>query len=141
MANVYTSLALTSNGAVVTSAVAGAPLTLTAMVSNAGPGTANGVVQQLTVPAGLAASALTISGSGTYNPSTGVITWSATSLVSGTSQTATVQLNTPAYGPVLFNSHVTTTTPDPVSGDNVAAVMLTVRPAADVVTTLVSTLR
>ncbi|UPL48022.1 Ig-like domain-containing protein [Hymenobacter sublimis] len=136
-ANVYTSLALTSNGVAVTSAAPGAQLTLTAAVTNAGPGTATGVVQQLAVPADLAPSALTISGGGTYNASAGVVTWPATSLVSGTSQTNTVQLNTPAYGPVLFNSNAATTTPDPVAGDNIASLMLTVRPAADVVTTLV----
>ena len=136
-ANMVVAVAATSGGAAVSNVAPGTPLTLAVTATNAGPGTATGTVGALTLPAGLNPATLTISTGGSYNPSTGVVSWNGGSLPVGATYTATVQLPAPAYGPLLVSASVSATSADPVMGDNVASMLLTINPAADVATTVV----
>jgi uncharacterized repeat protein (TIGR01451 family) len=136
-ANVYSTLTITSNGSNVTNVAAGSPLTLTLTSSNAGPGTATAVQPRLSLPANLNPATLTISDGGTYDPATGVVSWSdAVSLSSGATVTNSVQLPAPGFGPLLVHATATTATPDPVPADNSITSMVTINPTADVVTTV-----
>ncbi|SNR39476.1 Ig-like domain-containing protein [Hymenobacter mucosus] len=135
-ANVYSAVGVTSGGTAVTNVAPGTALLVTATATNAGEGAATGVVQQLTLPAGLSAASLTISGNGSYNPTTGIVTWPSTSLVAGAAQTNTVRLAAPAAGPLLFDASASTTSADVVVADNVASAIVTVRPTTDVATTI-----
>ncbi|OON68911.1 hypothetical protein B0919_12145 [Hymenobacter sp. CRA2] len=136
-ANLMTAVTATAGGTAVTNAAAGTALTLTSTVNNAGPGTATGVVSTLTLPAGLNPATLTISGGGSYNASTGLVSWPAVSLTAGSAQTTTVQLPTPAYGPLLASASASGTSADAVMGDNVATTVVTINPNADVATSIV----
>lgn len=136
-ANVLVSVAATSGGVAVSNVAPGTPLTLSLTATNAGPGTATGTVGTLTLPAGLDPATLTISAGGSYNPSTGVVTWVAGSLPVNSTSTVSVQLPAPAYGPLLASASLSTTSADAVMGDNVASTLVTINPAADVATTVV----
>lgn len=136
-ANMVVSVVATSGGAPVSNVAPGTALTLSLTGTNAGPGTATGTMGRLTLPAGLAPASLTISDNGTYDPSTGVVTWTGGSLPVGLSATTTVQLTAPAYGPFLVSGSVSSTSADPVPGDNAASTLLNINPAADVATTVV----
>jgi uncharacterized repeat protein (TIGR01451 family) len=136
-ANLMAGVTVTSGGAAVSNAAPGTALTLSVTATNAGPGTASGVVSTLTLPAGLNPGTLTISGGGSYNASTGVVSWPSTSLTAGTTQTTTVLLPAPAYGPLLAAASVSGTSADPVLADNVATTMVTINPSADVATSIV----
>ncbi|RTQ46337.1 DUF11 domain-containing protein [Hymenobacter gummosus] len=136
-ANLLVAVAATSNGSAVSSVAPGAPLTLTITATNAGPGPASGVVGRLALPAGLDPASLTISGGGSYDAATGVVTWNAGTLTAGTSLTATVQLAAPAYGPVLAAASLSSTSADAVMGDNAATAVVTINPTADVATSIV----
>ncbi|GAB3838703.1 hypothetical protein GCM10028821_40690 [Hymenobacter jeollabukensis] len=136
-ANLLAGVTATSGGSPVSNIAPGAALTLTATAYNAGPGAAAGVVSTLTLPAGLNPATLTISGGGSYNATTGVVTWPSTSLPPGATQTTTVQLPAPAYGPLMAAASVSSTSADPVMGDNAATTLVTINPNADVATSLV----
>ncbi|PJJ60728.1 Ig-like domain-containing protein [Hymenobacter chitinivorans] len=136
-ANVHAAVAATSGGLPVTHVAPGAPLLLTAQVSNAGAGTATAVTPRLSLPAGLTPTSLTINAGGAYDAVTGVVSWPATSLTSGAAQSYTVQLPTPAYGPLRASVSASTLTADPVPADNGATTLVTISPAADVLTTIV----
>ncbi|WP_022824633.1 Ig-like domain-containing protein [Hymenobacter norwichensis] len=136
-ANVYSTLTTTSNGSNVTSVAAAAPLTLNLTTSNAGPGTATAVQPRLSLPADLNPATLTISNGGTYDPATGVVSWSTpVSLASGATVVNSVQMPAPGFGPLLLHASAVTATPDPVTADNGMASMVTINPTADVVTTV-----
>ena len=137
-ANVYSAFTTTSNGAAVANVAPGAPLTLTLLSGNAGPGTALEVQPRLSLPAGLDPATLTISTGGSYNPTTGVVSWPVPlSLASGATSTNTVQLPAPSFGSLLLHASATTTTADPVAADNSVSTMLIINPSVDVATTLV----
>ncbi|MCC3158208.1 DUF11 domain-containing protein [Hymenobacter sp. 15J16-1T3B] len=136
-ANLLASVTATSGGAAVGNVAPGAALTLTVAAYNAGPGTSAGVVSTLTLPAGLNPANLTISAGGSYSATTGVVSWPAASLTAGATQTTTVQLAAPAYGPLLAAAGVSSTTADPVMGDNTATTLVAINPNADVATSLV----
>ncbi|RAK66073.1 tandem-95 repeat protein [Hymenobacter edaphi] len=136
-ANLLAGVTATSGGSPVSNVAPGTTLTLTATAYNAGPGAAAGVVSTLTLPAGLNPATLTIAGGGSYNATTGVVSWPATSLQAGATQTTTVQLPAPAYGPLMAAASVSSTSADPVMGDNAATTLVTINPNADVATSLV----
>jgi uncharacterized repeat protein (TIGR01451 family) len=136
-ANLVVAVAATSGGTVVSSVAPGVPLTLSVTATNAGPGTASGVVARLALPAGLNPATLTISAGGSYDATTGVVSWNAGTLTAGTSLTTTVQLPAPAYGPLLATASLSSTSADPVLGDNTASKVVTINPTADVATSIV----
>lgn len=130
-ANVYNTLSFSSNNV-----GPGAPLTYTLVTGNNGPGTALNVVQQLSLPPGLSVGS--VSGGGSYNPASGVVTFPAlASQASGTSVTNTVVLTAPATGPVVAAASVSSATSDPVPADNVVIRNVDVVGTADVATVLV----
>lgn len=134
-ANVYATVAATSAGLAVNNAPAGTPLLLTTVAGNAGPSAAT-VVPRLSLAVGLNPASLSISAGGSYDANSGVVTWPSASLTSGATQGYTVQLPAPAFGPLLATASLSTTTADPVAGDNAAAAIVTINPAADVTTTV-----
>jgi len=118
-----------------TSVAPGAPLTLTATFSNAGPAAALNVAPVAYLPAGL--SGVVVSNGGTYNSTTGVVTWPViASQASGSTATYTVQLTAPANGPLLASAATSSATSDPSGADNVASTSVTITPSYDEVTTL-----
>ncbi|RYY21313.1 MAG: T9SS type A sorting domain-containing protein, partial [Cytophagaceae bacterium] len=134
-ANVYNTLVIATRSI---AQAPGATLTFTIVTGNNGPNTALNVAQQLSLPPGLSVSS--ISNSGTYNATTGVVTFPAlASLASGASAnvTNTVVLTAPAAGPVVAMASVSATTSDPVPDDNVLTRNVSILSTADVATTLV----
>jgi uncharacterized repeat protein (TIGR01451 family) len=132
-ANVYTTLTISDKNV-----VPNAPVTFTLEAANAGPASALAVVQQLALRPGLTIPPANISNGGTYNATTGVVTFLALdSLVSGASVTNTVVLAAPATGPIAPTASVMAATSDPVPGDNRTVRYVDVFATADVATTLV----
>ncbi len=130
-ANVYTALTFSDKNV-----APGAPLTFSVETGNYGPKAAQNVVQQLSLPPGLSVSS--ISGGGTYNAATGVITFPAlASQASGTSVTNTVVLTAPATGPLVAMASVASATSDPMPANNVVIRNVDILSTADVATTLV----
>lgn len=130
-ANVYNTLTCPTQNA-----IPGSALALTILTGNNGPNAAFNVVQQLALPPGL--SVTSISNSGTYNVTTGVVTFPAlTSQTSGTSVTNTVVLTVPASGPLVAVASVASATSDPVPDDNVVLRAIDVLGVADVATALI----
>jgi uncharacterized repeat protein (TIGR01451 family) len=132
-ANVYNTL-VASDGNI----APGAPITFTIETSNAGPAIALAVVQQLALRPGLTIVPANITNSGSYDATTGVVTFPAVaSLASGATVVNTVVLTAPAAGPVTAAASVTAATSDPVPGDNLVLYNVDVLSVADVATTLV----
>ncbi|RZK42736.1 MAG: T9SS type A sorting domain-containing protein [Hymenobacter sp.] len=130
-ANVYNTLAIANRNV-----APGAAITFTVVTGNNGPNTALNVAQQLSLPPGLSVSS--ISNGGTYNATTGVVTFpTLASQASGASVTNTVVVAAPATGPVVAMASVSSTTSDPVPADNIATRNINILSTADVATTLV----
>ncbi|MDO7874429.1 right-handed parallel beta-helix repeat-containing protein [Hymenobacter sp. ASUV-10] len=146
-ANVY----LTVSGPV--TIAAGATATYTVTQGNNGPNPAANVTTTVSLPTGLSTATLTLSGTtgtsvagnvitftgganngATYNTQTGVLTLPTlgTQASAATPQSYTIGITAPATGTYNVTGNVATTTSDPVPGDNVASVMTTIAPAADV---------
>lgn len=133
------------NASIATSAstvTAGSPVTLTANFANAaGAGTATNVVPTLALPAGL--TGVTVSGGtgGSYNSTTGLVTWNSIgSLSGGTSlpaNTYKVTFNAPISGPVAATAFVSSDAPEATSyTDNVSSLSIDITPAANVATSI-----
>jgi uncharacterized repeat protein (TIGR01451 family) len=132
-ANVYNNLRISGRNV-----APGTPVTFTVVTGNNGPSPAQNVVQQLSLPAGLSIPGGSISGGGTYNATTGVVTFPAlASLASGSSVTNTVTLTAPAAGPIAALASVTATTADPVPADNLMMRNVDITSVTDVTTTLI----
>jgi uncharacterized repeat protein (TIGR01451 family) len=132
-ANVYNSLGISSKNV-----VPGASVIFTVITGNNGPSPAQNVVQQVSLPAGLSIPGVSISGSGTYNAATGVVTFPAlASLASGSSVANTVSVTAPAAGPLVAMASVTAATADPVPADNLAIRNVDIISTADVATTII----
>ncbi|MGI4885476.1 MAG: T9SS type A sorting domain-containing protein [Janthinobacterium lividum] len=130
-ANVYNTLTLSDKNV-----APGAALTFTIVTGNNGPNSALNVAQQFSLPPGLSVSS--ISNSGTYNATTGLVTFPVlASQASGASATNTVVITAPATGPVVAMASVISTTSDPVPDDNIVSRNVNVLSVADVTTTLV----
>lgn len=113
-------------------AAAGTDVVFTLTATNAGPSTATGVVITDTIPAGV--TFVSATGGGTLSGS--VVTWPAVpTLAPGAGTSVTVTLRPTIDGAVTNIGGVTTTTADPVPGNNRATAPLTVTPSADVAVT------
>ncbi len=130
-ANVYTALTFSDKNV-----APGTPLTFSVVTGNHGPNPALNVVQQLSLPPGLTVSS--ISGGGTYDATTGVLTFPAlASQASGASVTNTVVLAAPATGPLVAMASASATTSDPMPADNVVIRNVNIFNSTDVATTIV----
>ncbi|MBH8560509.1 beta strand repeat-containing protein, partial [Hymenobacter negativus] len=157
-ANVSTTLTATSGGNNVSpgTVTAGATVNYTARANNSGPGPAASVQEVVALPAGLTAAQLGITGSTsnssavvngqtvityaggsfagtTYNQATGVLTFpSAGTLAPQGSATYTFSVAAPNAPTLLAVASVSTTSIDPVTGDNVASTLTTIGQGTDV---------
>ncbi|MGI4870486.1 MAG: T9SS type A sorting domain-containing protein [Janthinobacterium lividum] len=150
LANLYTTITPSAQ-----TVASGTTVTLTVVVGNAGPGSASDVVESVQLLPGFTTGTLTVGGvtgtpSGTtitfgtggpsYDTTTGVLTFPASTLASHGLQTYTVAFTAPdnagSNGQLLLTASVASSTSDPVIDDNVAATRVTIKPAADVATTV-----
>jgi uncharacterized repeat protein (TIGR01451 family) len=132
-ANVYNTLAISSKNV-----APGSPVTLTVVTGNNGPSLARNVGQQLALLPGLSIASGDISGGGTYNAGTGIVTFSTlASLASGTTATNTVTLPAPAAGPLVAVASTTSATADPVPADNLRIRNVDIISQTDVATVLI----
>jgi hypothetical protein len=140
--NVYTTIS--SNTTVTT---AGTTVTLTAVAGNNGPAAAANVVEQVVLPAGLTgpgAGGTVVVTNGSYNSTTGVVTFNTITnlgvqLTNNTTTTPTpftIQFNAPAAGPVLATATVRQDNADAIPADNVAEVKVDVNGPTDVTTAI-----
>ncbi len=130
-ANVYTTIISSA-----ANVAPGGAITFTVTTGNAGPAAATSVVQTLQLPVGLSGVTVT---NGTYNSTTGLVTFNTISTLSWNStnpSSFTVTLNAPTQGFVLATASVSSATSDPVPADNLAQTKVEVNPIADVATTL-----
>ena len=114
--------------------LAGANFTYTINVTNFGPSTASNIVTVDALPAN--ATFVSASGSGTLGGGN-VVTWPATTLLSGATATFTVTVTAPASGSLFNSASASSPTSDPNPTNNVgtntgAQVTTTVTPQADV---------
>ena len=108
---------------------AGNTVTYGVTTLNNGPNAATGVAPSIQIPANLTG-VTTIGGS--YNSTTGVVTFSSYVLASGESRVSLVTFtmpSAPANGFVTGAASVTTTSTDPVASNNTAAITTSVAPA------------
>ncbi|MFD1467699.1 T9SS type A sorting domain-containing protein [Hymenobacter caeli] len=116
--------------------IAGQSATFNVNFSNAGPATAAGVVASVQLPAGLVGVSAT--NGGTYNSTTGVVTYAGiTSFASGGSTASVITFTAPASGPVTATASISTTTNEAgQTANNTQSISLAVTPAYDVATTI-----
>ncbi|GAB3830372.1 hypothetical protein GCM10028821_18560 [Hymenobacter jeollabukensis] len=116
-----------------TTVVPGQTATYTVTTSSLGEAAAVGVVQTVSLPAGL--TGVTVSGGGGYNSTTGVVTFTfAGAMSKGTTQTNSISFTVPS-GATNYSAvaNVNTTTPETVLTNNAATVATTVQQTADLV--------
>ncbi|RZK46367.1 MAG: hypothetical protein EOO59_19390, partial [Hymenobacter sp.] len=117
---------------------AGSLLTLTANFRNNGPSSATNVVPTLQLAAGLTVG--TISNGGTYNPTSGLVTWPViASQPNGDLTQYTVQLTAPAGPSITAVATVSSSTSEPTTGtpaSNVGTTLVTITQTFDLVTRL-----
>ncbi len=126
---------LTSSAATVNS---GANVTLTAIFANNGGATATAVAPGLALPAGLTNA--TVSNGGSYNVTTGLVTWPVVSSVtSGTNVagTYTVSFAAPASGTVTGTATISSADlTDPTPANNTLATTVSIMAQADPATSI-----
>jgi hypothetical protein len=138
-------------------AVAGNAVTYAVTTANNGPDAASAVQATLQLPAGLTGAGtvvtntdgssnngVVLTGGGTYNATTGLVTFLSVSLAAGDSRVGLVTFtmpNTPANGQVSGTASVSTSSTDIVASNNTSAITTDVAPAtsdvADLVTSIV----
>ncbi|RSK37474.1 T9SS type A sorting domain-containing protein [Hymenobacter metallilatus] len=129
-ANLFTTITASA-----TSVAPGGAVTYTITQGNDGPNPAANVVTSASLPAGL--TGVSVSGGGTYNSTTGVVTFPVIATQNAGSSTAyTVTVNAPASGTLLAGASVASGTPDPMPANNISTTNVRVNPLTDVVTTL-----
>ncbi|MBO0359405.1 T9SS type A sorting domain-containing protein [Hymenobacter sp. BT186] len=117
------------------SVVSGSSATYTVTTTNNGPATATNVVTTVAIPAGL--TGVTVSGGGTYNAATGVVTFPATaSLLNGSATSNTITYTEPNMGTVRNVASATSTTVDSQPANNTASVATQVKGMTDVTVAL-----
>ncbi|MBO2012247.1 T9SS type A sorting domain-containing protein [Hymenobacter negativus] len=121
------------------SVAANSPITFTATFSNSGTDAAANVVPSLQLPAGLTMG--TISNSGVYNPTTGLVSWPViASLANGSSVAYTVTLTAPATGSLVATATTSATTSEPATAaaqsNDVAQATVSITAVFDEVTAL-----
>ena len=103
--------------------------------SNGGALTAAGVTRTVQLQPGLTGVAVT--GGGTYDPATGLVSYPATTIANGSPLTSAITFTAPASGPVAAVASVSTTSNEAgQTANNVATASLTVTPAFDLTTTI-----
>jgi uncharacterized repeat protein (TIGR01451 family) len=113
----------------------GAALSYTFAFGNAGAVAATSVVPTASLPAGL--SGVTVSNGGSYNSTTGLVTWpTIASQAAGTTAGYTVSFAAPGSGPLVAAASVSSSTSESNSANNVASSSLAITAAYDVVTAL-----
>jgi uncharacterized repeat protein (TIGR01451 family) len=108
--------------------VAGTPLTYTLHVANAGPSAAIGVTVTDTLPGGVTFGAATPS-QGTCTLAGGTLTCALGTIAPGATATVTVTVTPTAPGTISNTAVVTSSTPDPASGNDADTEPTTVLPA------------
>jgi uncharacterized repeat protein (TIGR01451 family) len=122
-----------------TTAIAGSTVTYNLTTLNNGPGAATNVIVTDNIGTGL--TGVVASNSGTYNSTTGIVTFPAiASLANGATQTYTISLTAPGSGSIIDTVSSTSSTTDPTPGNNdgsatSATVTTTITTSADLVTT------
>lgn len=96
----------------------GTAVSFTVTVANAGTGVATGVLVNDALPAGLSFSSATTA-TGSYSSSTGV--WTVGNMVVGQSATLTLNATTTVVGTLTNTATVTSSTFDPITGNNSAS--------------------
>ncbi len=122
-----TDLQLTLSPASVGPVLVGAPVTLTATVTNAGPENAAGVTATFTIPAGLTY----VSNSCGATFSSPTLTWSIGALSNGGNANCTINLTAAAGGTHTVNGNATMTNADTVPANNTASSQVQVIANAD----------
>ena len=142
-ADVYTTI--TANASPVqagTLATAAGAAQFTVVFGNDGPATAAGAVSTVQLPKGLTGVTITVPAnvSGTYDATTGVVTYSGTgisSLASKASVTSTIKFDAPVNGPVVATANTATTTNEAGrTANNAASASIPISPAFDLTTTI-----
>ena len=114
-----------------TTASAGQALTYTATTTNYGPVAATNVVSTVTIPAGL--TGVTVSGGGTYNSATGVVSFATiASQAVGNAVSNTIAYTAPANGPLVNIATVASATQDLNPANNGSTVTTAVQSSSDV---------
>lgn len=117
------------------SVVSGSSATYTVTTTNNGPATATNVATTVSIPAGL--TGVVVSGGGTYNAATGVVTFPATaSLLNGSATSNTITYTEPNMGTVRNVASATSTTMDNQPTNNTASVTTQVKGMSDVTVAL-----
>ncbi|MET4105832.1 T9SS type A sorting domain-containing protein [Hymenobacter sp. UYP22] len=129
-ANLFTTISPSA-----TSVAPGGAVTYTITQGNDGLNPAINVVTSVSLPAGL--TGVVVSGGGTYDPLTGVVTFpSIGTQNAGSSTSYTVTVNAPATGTLMAGASVKSGTPDPMPANNISTANVRVSPVTDVATTL-----
>ncbi|UYZ62348.1 Ig-like domain-containing protein [Hymenobacter weizhouensis] len=129
------SVTLTSSASTV---AAGQPVTLTATFRNGTLDAAVNALPQLSLPAGLNIPAGNISNGGTYNATTGLVTWpTVASMATNASLSYTVIVPAPGSGTLAAAASITSSTSDSAPANNAATTSVVITAQADV-TTVVS---
>ncbi len=133
-ANVATTVAGPTTG------TGGQTVTYTVTSTNNGPSAASNSVATLTLTAPQPSGSVTVT-NGTYNPTTGVVTWNASNLTNGQTATYTVNVVLPNSGTLAVRARSTASTTDNTASNNdgtaaAANVTTTITTLADLATTL-----
>lgn len=116
--------------------VPGTTLVLNVTTGNYGPSVATNAVTQVALPAGL--TGVVASNNGTYDATTGLVSFPATSsLAQGATVAYTIQLAAPTTGPLMPVASITSASAETVPADNVATTKVDIMPLADVTTAIV----
>ncbi|MBJ6143212.1 DUF11 domain-containing protein [Hymenobacter sp. BT559] len=137
--NLYTTisaaLAETPTTALTGPVAPGTALQLNIATGNYGPTAAANSVTRVALPAGL--SGVVVSNDGTYNATTGVVTFSPVgNLAQGASLSYTIQLPAPASGPLVPVVSITSASAETVVADNVASTKVDIYALTDMTTSI-----